>query len=354
MHDFSWLAREAKTIHLIFENSFFALIGVLLCVGVFLEYFKSSIGGMPAFMLLLGRCFVAAIMLVSFPEFLNLVGDLTDVVTSRIGELNEFKLVLGQMSDRLDALTWSWTSVKQMAIVVISFLTFFILYISVYVSEAIYFYSWTLLYIFSPICFALYVLPVTEGAAKGLYSSILKVASWKIVWAVLATLLWSAALMDLEKLGESVDFLTIILFNLMLAGSLLFTPIISNMLFSGGFSGAASKVGGAATGAIMFGASKIMASGPMRKLGQNTRNLPQRSFESINSARLMRKDDRAIRENPNLRRTPEKLPSYIAEQKKEDRQYAKMDQAVIRKSPYLKHMPKKLPSAIAKSKKNKN
>ncbi len=201
MNDFSWLSQEAQSIHIIFENIFYSLMGALLVIGVFLEYFKLSVGGLPAFGPLIGRCFIAALMLVSFPEFLNLLGDLTDTVSLRIGELNEFKLVLAKMSERLDTLSWSWTSVKQMSIVVISFLSFFTLYISVYISEAIYFYAWTLLYIFSPICFALYVLPQTENAAKGVYSSLFKVASWKIIWSVLATLLWSAALIDLEKLG---------------------------------------------------------------------------------------------------------------------------------------------------------
>lgn len=332
---------------------FYATVSLLICIGVFLEFFKSSIGGFPSVGPLIGRSFIAAIMLASFPEFLNIVGDVTDSLSGQIGQLNEFKFVLEKMGDRLDTLTWSWTSVKQMSIVVISFLAFFVLYISVYVSEAIYFYSWTLLYIFSPLCFALFVLPQTERAAKGVYTSILKVASWKIIWSVLATLLWSAALMDLEKLGQNVDFLTIILFNLMLAGSLLFTPIISNMLFSGGFANAASKVGGAATGAVMLGASKIAASAPVKKLNQSARATPGQALQRLNSIRRTRADNQAIRENPGLTKTPEKLPSYVAEQNKVNKQYAKMDKSAIRRSPYLKYMPNKLPSTIAKRKNNK-
>lgn len=282
MSDFSWLATEAKTIHLIFQNLFYSLLAFLICVGVFLEYFKIPIGGLPSTVPLIGRAFIAAIMLVSFPEFLNLVGDVTDSLSQQIGHLNEFKHVLEKMGDQLETLTWSWTSVKQMTIVVISFLTFFILYISVYVSEAIYFYAWTLLYIFSPLCFALFVIPQTQGAAKGVYASILKVASWKIIWSVLATLLWSAALIDLNKLGTGVDFLTLILFNLMLAGSLLFTPVISNRLSGGQFAEAAAKIGGAASGGVLYGFSKITASAPVKSLNQYIKSVPQKSIERLN------------------------------------------------------------------------
>lgn len=353
MMDFAWLAQEARSVHLIFEGLFFAVVTLLLVVGVFIEYFKFPIGGVPSFVPLLGRAFVATIMLVSFPQFLNIIGDLTDALASRIGELNEFKLVLAKMGDQLDKLTWSWTSVKRMTIVLISFLAFFVLYISVYISEAIYFYSWTLLYIFSPVCFALYVLPQTESAAKGLYKSIMKVASWKIIWAVLATLLWSAALADLDKLGETTGFLTVILFNLMLAASLLLTPLISNMIFSGGFAMAAGKVGGVATGAAMFGAAKLMATTPMKKLTNALQMAPQRSLESARSYYLTKRDQSAIQKNPGLKATPKNLPSYQAEQKRERKALAKEDKAAIRRSPYLRHMPDKLPSRIANKKKRK-
>ena len=49
----------------------------------------------------------------------------------------------------------------------ISFVTFFLLYISVYIADAAITYAWVLLYVFSPLFTALYVLPVTSGATKG-------------------------------------------------------------------------------------------------------------------------------------------------------------------------------------------
>lgn len=348
MLDFSWLATEAKTLHMLFGNIFYSVIIVLLLLGVLLEFFKFPLGAMPSFVPLVGRCFIAAIMFFSFPDVLNTVGDVVDVISQEIGGLNEFKYVLAEMGDQLDKLTWSWTSVKQMTIVVISFLAFFILYISVYVSEAIYFYAWTLLYVFSPICFAMYVLPQTEKVATGVYKSIIKVALWKVIWSVLATLLWSAALMDLEKLGDSANFLTVILFNLMLAGSLLFTPLIANMLFSGNFASGAAKVGGFATGSMMAGASKLLGAPIMQKMGAKSKVFPNRGFETARQYMNQRADQKAIERNPSLTNTPERLPSHIREMKTQNKNLRKQDQKAIKKRPYLKHMPDRLPSSMAR------
>lgn len=348
MLDFNWLATEAKALHLFFGNIFYATIGLILVIGIVLEFFKFPVGGVPSFMPLVGRAFIAAIMFISFPEFLNTVGDLVDVIAKEIGGMNEFKYVLAKMGDQLDRLTWSWTSVKQMAIVAISFIAFFVLYISVYVTEAIYFYAWTLLYIFSPICFAMYVLPQTENMALGVYRSILKVASWKVIWSVLATLLWSAALIDLDKLGDSTNFLTIILFNLMLAGSLLFTPLISSMLFSGNFASGAAKVGGFATGSMMAGASQVMKAKAMAKFTGATKGLPSKGFQSIKNSMSARADQKAINGNSKLAKNPEQLPSHLNEMKAQQKSLQKLDQAAIKRQPYLKHMPERLPSSMAK------
>lgn len=348
MLDFTWLASEAKSIHIIFSNLFYSVITFFIFVGIFIEFFKFSNGALPSFLPLIGRALIASIMLSSFPEFLNLVGDLTDGLSGQIGELNEFKYVLAKMGDQLDKLTWSWTSVKQMTIVVISFLAFFILYISVYVSEAIYFYSWTLLYIFSPLCFALYVLPQTQNAALGVYKSIIKVATWKVIWAVLATLLWSAALSDIERLGDNANFLTIILFNLMLAGSLLFTPLIANLIFSGNFAQASSKMGSIAVASSMMGAGKILNSTVGKGITKQVRDLPKNGFNSTKNYLSQRQDQRAIANDPSLRRSPEKLPSFQKEMKKSNSNYAKRDKAEINKHPYMKYMPEKFPSSIKK------
>lgn len=249
--DLSWLQNEAKTIHAIFEGIFYSFCTVLVLVAVVTEYFKIPLGGTPSFAQLIGRVFVAALLLHAFPEITNTVADLTDALASKVGNLSEIKLVVNSLGDRFADLSWSWTSVRQMAIVIVSYLTFFLVYISVYLASAGVLYVWVLLYVFSPLLIALYVHPATAGATKALFRALFEVSAWKITWAVLAALLWSTARMDISK-ADDLSLLTLISYNLLLAISVLLTPIIVSALFTKGVTSMTSSMLGMAAGAAVM------------------------------------------------------------------------------------------------------
>lgn len=266
MSDMTWLATEAQKIHMLFQGAFYVLITLLLVLGVVLEYFKMPLGELPSFSQLVGRAVIAAILLHSYPSITNAIADVADAVSSQLGDLNNYQLVLDRMGDKLGEFSWSWVSFKETVMLIISFLTFFLLYFSLHIAQAFYLYTWTLLYVFAPILTALYVLPATAGATKALFRSLIEVASWKIVWSVIATLLWSSALSDLNKPGMDVSFLTAISFNIILAGSLLLTPFVVHALAGSGLATMTRNVGALAIGglAITPGSTVRMArrSGP--------------------------------------------------------------------------------------------
>ncbi len=259
MTDLSWLAQEARNIHAVFESMFYGLAVVLVLVGVISEYFKLPIGGMAFTPELIGRVLIAALLLHSYPEVTNTLSDVTDALASRIGDYNNFSLVTTRMKDKLDTMAWSWTAVKDSIIMLFSFVTFFILYISVFITNAGVIYVWTILYVFSPILIAFFILPATAGATKALYRSLIEVCMWKIVWATLAALLWSSALSDMNK--ADINFLTVISFNLILALSLLATPIVVSALASKGMSSMASSAIGTAAMAATFSPTLVAKKG---------------------------------------------------------------------------------------------
>ena len=257
MTDISWLSNQAHQVHSVFVSLFYALVTVLLCVGVFIEYFKWPLGGMPSFATLVGRALVAAIMLHTYPEVSNTIADITDTLSKQLGDLNQFKLVLSNMGDQLKTLTFSWVSVRDTITMIISFGTFFLLYFSVHVVEAFLMYAWVLLYVFSPLLIALFVLPATASATKAIYRTLFEMGCWKLVWSVLATLLWSSALSDINKPNHDINFITSICFNLILAGSVLLPAIIVDSLSSPGLSGVAKTVGAIGVGAAAMSPGKI-------------------------------------------------------------------------------------------------
>ncbi len=260
--DLGWLSTEAHKIHEVFTNLFFMLATVLLLLGVLTEYFKMPLGGVtPDVLTLVGRVVVATFLLVAFPDIANTLSDFTDALAKSLGEFNNVHMVLDRMSGKLDTMSWNWVSVKETITVAISFVSFFILYISVYIASAGVSFVWSVLYVFSPLLICLFILPVTAVATKALFRALIEVCFWKIAWAVLATLLWSFAVSNINDPQQDVNFLTVISLNLILAGSILFTPIIVSSLIGNGLTSLGSTLMGMAAASSALAPGGYMAKG---------------------------------------------------------------------------------------------
>ena len=270
--DIAWLATEAKKIHEIFSGYFYLIITVLMLLGIAIEYFKWPIGAVPQFGTLVGRALIAALLLHAYPEITNTIADVTDAVAGKLGDLNNFKLILDRMGDKIGELSWSWVSFKETIMLLISFLTFFILYFSIHIADSFYIYVWVMLYVFSPLLIALYVLPATASATSALFRSLIEVACWKIVWSVIATLLWSSALSQINQDGSQVSFLSAIGFNIILAGSLLLTPFVVHALSGGGLSQMGKDLSSLAIGGMTIS--------PSRTIGA-TKSLASKTFSNF-------------------------------------------------------------------------
>lgn len=259
MADISWLATEAKKVHEIFNSYFYLMVTVMILLGIAIEYFKWPIGQVPQFSTLIGRALIAALLLHSYSEITNTIADVTDAISHQLGDLNNFKLILDKMGDKVGELSWSWVSFKDTIILLISFLTFFILYFSIHIADSFYIYVWVMLYCFSPLLIALYVLPVTASATSALFRSLIEVACWKICWSVIATLLWSSALSQINQAGSQVSFLTAIGFNIILAGSLLLTPFVVHALASSGLAQMGKDLSSLAIGGMVLSPGRAVS-----------------------------------------------------------------------------------------------
>jgi hypothetical protein len=243
--DMNWLANEARQIHDLFSSLFYSVILFMISFGAVMSYFKMPLGQVPEFLNLVGRAILAAFLLAAFPEIMNTLANITDDLSNHVGQLNNLKLVVARAGEKIGNLTWSWVSVKDSVILLVSYLTYFLLYASVYVADAMYLLTWTLLYIFSPLLIAAFTLPRTASATVGLFQALIEVCLWKLSWSVLAALLWSFALSQINDPQYDIDFITAILLNIMLAFSVLLTPMVVRGLVKGGLQNVASTMGGA-------------------------------------------------------------------------------------------------------------
>ena len=306
LQDLSWLSQEAKNIHALLQGLFYVFATVLLCLGIFMEYFKWPLGQMPSFTVLLGRVLIACILLVAYPHIANTIAGLSDELAHKIGGINQFDLIRAKLWQRFHLLSWSWVNLKEDLVIVISYLIFLFFHFSLYAMNAFIVYAWILMYVFSPLLIALYVLPQTAGATKALFRSLIEVSAWKIVWAVLAILLWSSALSDINK--TDFDFLSVLCLSLILAISLLLTPLVVHALCSGGIAGVSSALGGL-TVATSLPALKIMqytvrATGSIYRLGMGGAGHAARHGMKARDAFRNHRNMRKKSDNPSSLKTP--------------------------------------------------
>ena len=99
--DMSWLSTEAKVIHEIFSSFFYSIVLLMITLGVVLNFFKMPMGQVPEFMQLVGRAIIAAFMLAALPEIMNFLADITDQLSAQIGQLNNFKTVVGRLGEKV-------------------------------------------------------------------------------------------------------------------------------------------------------------------------------------------------------------------------------------------------------------
>ena len=269
MTDLSWLSTEAHKIHDIFYGLFYLLATVMLLIGVAVEYFKLPLGGSANFSNLIGRCLVATLLLISYPEIVNWIADIGDGLAESIGGLNSLDTIVDKTSLILKEKSWSWTNMGDTLLWIISYFVYSFLYLTVFIFDAIILYGWTLLYIFSPILILMFILPQTAGATALLFRSHIELASYKVVWSALGTLLWSTAINNLDdNLKDHPNFFVMLGFMVLVAFSILLTPKIVGALTKSGVSGVSSGLGALGAASLTAGAigpaglSKVMT-GPI-------------------------------------------------------------------------------------------
>ena len=308
-----WLSKEAIQIHTYFESLFYLIVTVFLVIGVLIEYFRLPLGITPGVGPLVGRVFIAAILLHTYPEVSSLIADVTDGIAQHLGEFNQFQLVLHRMGERLHEFSWSWMSVKGSLLMAISFLTFFLLYFTVHVAQAFLLYTWTLLYVFSPILIALFVLPQTAMATSALYRSLIEACLWKIVWAVLATLLWSTGVSDV---AQHASLLSAICFNLILAGSLILTPFVVHSLAGKGLSTMNGTFGTIAIGGLTTFTPTAVA-GASLATGKKMYNRTLNTADAL-TRKHFPKTNKVVKSTPRFR-VPEKPPLFEKKDKNQEK-----------------------------------
>jgi hypothetical protein len=241
--DLTWLATEAKTLHAVFQNMFYSFILALFVIGIIIELFKIPLGGTPEISQLFSRLMLSVIIMVAVPEVMNLLADLSDSLVAQLGSFNDYQHVKERLREQLSQITMSWVSIKDLILLLIGLVSYLVLLVGLYFADAIFVFAWLLIYVFSPVLSACYVLPATAGATKMLFKSLIEVTIWKCMWAVMGALVWSMAASQINDPKYQMNFVTVIILNLMLFFSLWKVPSITSAFLQSGVSQVASGLG---------------------------------------------------------------------------------------------------------------
>jgi hypothetical protein len=123
---------------------------------------------------------------------------------------------------------------------------------------------WSTLVILSPILILFTLFKGTLGIPINLFRSLIEVASYKIIWAVLSAMLTALAFGN--EYAADGNYLTVILLNIIIALAMLATPMVVKSLIGSGLSAMSETL---AAGAVMTLMSAPAKAATAMKVGRD-------------------------------------------------------------------------------------
>lgn len=272
-----WLPEVCSQLHGEMVTIYWLMILPLVVLLVVLELFKTQ-GQSPDGGKILIRALASILMLISFKETINLIAFLGDGVADRIDGLAKMNQILDIFSQNFQRDAPALYKFRELIIFLLNFLSYFLAYFGIFVTEALIHFSWSILYVCAPLMILCYIYEGTAGICKNLYKGLFTVISWKIMWSILGVMLLKLAA---EKTSvESDNIITTAVINLCIALAILLVPFFTKSLIGDGLSSFASGIA-AAPGIAALGAGKAMLSAPVKKGASWTGNKFKESFKSL-------------------------------------------------------------------------
>ena len=257
MEDFSLLGSLASQLHQEFTRLFYLFLPVFFALAIGIDWFRNP-SGSPDFLDTLKRAIIATLLVVGFDEISHAVIGITSGVADKISDMSGLDSILKMAGEKCKTYTLSTTSLilgfNDMIVALLSFLSYIVLFIARYISVALYHFMWLLLSILSPLLILFNLFRGTQGIVVNLFRSLIEVASWKIVWAVLSAML--TALSFGNAYAADGNYLTVILLNFIIALAMLGTPLLVKSLVGSGVSSMSESLGMGAVVAMVAAPAK--------------------------------------------------------------------------------------------------
>lgn len=280
MLQFENLSPLMQNLHADFTKLYFMLLPVFFALAVCLQWFRSPSSSID-FMDIAKRAVISTLLLVAFPEISKAVIAISDGIAERIDNIDSTQAIIDMAAKKAESYTFSKQSIllafDDLLISIMTFLSYMLLLFARYLTVAMYNFFWVFLSVIAPLTLLFNLFPGTSHITANLFRSMIEVASWKVVWAILGAMLTSLAFVDVYKLDGAYATLTIM--NTLFAVAMLATPLVVRALVGGGVHNVSSAIGPAAVLAMGYVAKAGV--GTLAKAGNQVRqwNRPRKKFE---------------------------------------------------------------------------
>ncbi|MBP7843496.1 MAG: hypothetical protein KA116_01655 [Proteobacteria bacterium] len=220
------------------------------------------------------KLILTALLLVAFPGLSTFIRDLGQEIALSIDNLQGIDEFLKAASQKADSYSANVTSLLQFGNdLMLSFFvsaSFLILYFARFLLVAFYHFYWMILLVTGPFLILGNLFESTANLPKNLFKNLCLVACWPIIWSILSAFLKGLPFADAYSVEGG--YTTIIVMNLILAVSLLFSPFLLSQFCEGLIVGAGSGV---------YSASKSALTMMMPKVGAVMSMASQKLYPSI-------------------------------------------------------------------------
>jgi hypothetical protein len=255
MESFALLGELATRLHKEFREVFYLCLPVFFALSLVINWFKSPQGS-PDFLESFKRAIIATLLLVGFQEITDTILAISNGLAGKISDMSGLDAVMAMAAKKAQGYTLSVTSViigiNDLLIAALAFLSYLLLYVARYLMVALYHFSWVFLLLISPIVLLFHLF--SPKITLNLFRSLIEVASWNIVWAVLSAML--TALPFGNAYMTDGNYLTVIILNVIIALAMIGTPLIVRSLIGSGLAAMAGSLGPAAVTTIVMAPAK--------------------------------------------------------------------------------------------------
>jgi hypothetical protein len=216
---------------------YWTLLTPMVVLLILLEFFKRE---PPNVLEILRRMVISVTLLYSFDYVVNVIALVGDGITDRIDGIQKLWDVLKNLGPNYNNASGQWFNLRETAIYFFNVGAYIIAYLGFFVATALIHFVWTVLYIASPLMILMYVSKGTAHITRSLYTGLLQVVTWKILYAILGVLLLRLAMSP--NFTGMEDYLMSIIVNLCIGVSMLFIPFATRSLLNDGLQGTASAL----------------------------------------------------------------------------------------------------------------